>query len=508
MTCSPVYRGLTQTRKNIFDSYMIDHHKLQRLMADPGLPVPSPTTSFWQSSSRIHLEGTQSETLPESRDVVILGSGITGCSVAQWLLKEDDGISITVLDARGICSGATGRNGGHIRCVAVQDYDRLSRKYGHDAAVKMVRFSLSHYESIVSIAREFGNSIFEDSELREVQSVSAILNQAKMDDINAMLKRFDAAFPDLKGQWRICGPEDAATKYGLIGAAGALIGRAGAAWPYRLILGIFSALLERHHDRFSVEQNTPAISITRVQSSEHPYLINTPRGYIKAKHVVHCTEGHVGHLLPRLRGLVFPRRGQMTVQAPGPEYPALDGRRSWSFYFENGFDYLSQNLRTGDVFLGGGDIGEDAYLSQLGESSDENENVVAKAHLVGILPSILKKAPSSAGNNPRGLEVKSSWTGIMCTPLDGLPLVGRLPQAALDRLSGSNSAAEWISAGYNGYGMVNAWLCGRATAEMILKRDVSSWFPEQYLITTERVGYLNARLTSVIQSSQGLRALL
>lgn len=178
-------------------------------MADPGLPAPNPTTSFWQSSSHPHVEAAQSEALPETRDVVILGSGITGCSVAQWLLKEDGEISITVLDARGICSGATGRNGGHIRCVAVQDYDRLSRKYGHDAAVKMVRFSLSHFESIASTAREFGDRVFEDSEIREVQTVSAILSQTKMNDMIAMLKQFEEAFPDLKGQWRICGPEEA-----------------------------------------------------------------------------------------------------------------------------------------------------------------------------------------------------------------------------------------------------------------------------------------------------------
>lgn len=179
-------------------------------MADPGLPASNPTTSFWQSLPRLHVQVTQSETLPETRDIVILGSGITGCSVAHWLLREDNRISITVLDARGICSGATGRNGGHVRCVAVQDYDRLSRKYGHDAAVKMVRFSLSHFESIASTAREFGNRVFEDSELREVQTVSAILDQAKMNDMTAMLKRFNTAFPDLKGQWTICGPEQAA----------------------------------------------------------------------------------------------------------------------------------------------------------------------------------------------------------------------------------------------------------------------------------------------------------
>lgn len=143
--------------------------------------------------------------------MVILGSGITGCSVAQWLLREDDKITITVLEARGICSGATGRNGGHIRCVAVQDYDRLSRKFGHEAAVKIVRFSLAHFESIASTARELGGSIFEDAELREIESVSAIFDDKKMDEMRSMLGRFEAAFPDLQGHWQICGPEVAST---------------------------------------------------------------------------------------------------------------------------------------------------------------------------------------------------------------------------------------------------------------------------------------------------------
>lgn len=176
--------------------------KLQWLLADPGLPTLNPTKSFWQSPPKIKLDSTPPK-LPESSDVVIIGSGITGCSVAQWLLREDDKISITVLDARGVCSGATGRNGGHIRCVAVQDYDRLSRKFGHDAAVKIVRFALSQFESIVSTAKELGEKIFEDAELREVESVSAIMDDKKMDEIRSMVERFDYAFPDLRGMWRV-----------------------------------------------------------------------------------------------------------------------------------------------------------------------------------------------------------------------------------------------------------------------------------------------------------------
>ncbi len=182
----------------------------KRLVADPGLPVPRPTASFWQSSSHPNLASIQSETLPEARDVVVLGSGITGCSVARWLLAGDEALSVTVLDARGVCSGATGRNGGHIRGVAVQDYDRLSQRFGHDAAVKIVRFSLSHAESIASTAKELGGTIFQDAEIRDVQSVSAIFDDKKMEGIRAMLRRFNSAFPDLDGQWRVCGKEEAA----------------------------------------------------------------------------------------------------------------------------------------------------------------------------------------------------------------------------------------------------------------------------------------------------------
>lgn len=200
----------------------------------------------------------------------------------------------------------------------------------------------------------------------------------------------------------------------------------------------------------------------------------------------------------------------MTVQAPGPEYQGLDGQRSWSFYFDHGFDYLSQNRRTGDVFLGGGDLGPEQLISQLGEPSDEHESVAAKAHLAGVVPSILKaEATTAEGNSyPRGLAIKASWTGIMCATLDGVPLVGRLPKQALDHADGDMSSAEWISAGYGGYGMVNAWLCGRAMADMILQRDVSSWFPEQYLVTTQRMEALDGQLSALLQSSQGIRALL
>lgn len=82
----------------------------------PFLPVENPTLPFWRTELH-HLDElrTTSE-LPKKSDIVIIGAGYTGISLAYHLYKElshsdQPHPAITVLEARQICSGATGRNG-------------------------------------------------------------------------------------------------------------------------------------------------------------------------------------------------------------------------------------------------------------------------------------------------------------------------------------------------------------------------------------------------------------
>lgn len=83
------------------------------ITADPGLPRPNPTQSFWQMPPHPELSTIQSPELPKETDIVIIGSGITGCSVARALLEEEPlgPVHVTILEARTLTSGATGRNG-------------------------------------------------------------------------------------------------------------------------------------------------------------------------------------------------------------------------------------------------------------------------------------------------------------------------------------------------------------------------------------------------------------
>lgn len=80
-----------------------------RIEVSPGLPNPHPTQSFWTYPPS--LISSDAAAFPQSADIVIIGSGITGTSVAYNLLKEQPSLRVVMLDARDVCSGATGRFG-------------------------------------------------------------------------------------------------------------------------------------------------------------------------------------------------------------------------------------------------------------------------------------------------------------------------------------------------------------------------------------------------------------
>ena len=85
-----------------------------RLKRSPGIPTSAPPNSattepFWMVPPAA-VADYQTEAWPEQVDVVVIGSGITGTSVARALLDEHKaGLKVLMLEARAACSGATGR---------------------------------------------------------------------------------------------------------------------------------------------------------------------------------------------------------------------------------------------------------------------------------------------------------------------------------------------------------------------------------------------------------------
>lgn len=87
----------------------------ERARIVPSLPRENPTISYWQDPPDEIANVRTTEGLPKTADYVIIGSGISGASIAFNVLERKPDAKIVLLEGRGAASGATGRNGNHVQ---------------------------------------------------------------------------------------------------------------------------------------------------------------------------------------------------------------------------------------------------------------------------------------------------------------------------------------------------------------------------------------------------------
>ncbi|KNG86205.1 putative FAD dependent oxidoreductase [Aspergillus nomiae NRRL 13137] len=496
---------------------------LHRVLADPGIPGPlgESTSSFWLKDPHPELASMQSRELPQEADVVIIGSGITGASIARTLLEENDQLAVintrpavVMLEARDTCTGATGRNGGHILETA-EEFTDWEALYGLEAAKALTRFRLAHLKSILQVADKYG--LTKETQARKVEFLSVHFDEERWRQAVQCITRFKTCMPAESAEWKLLDKSEVpkvcyfhillqyclevdnrSQEWCLPHAIGVVAGPAGALWPYKLVTGLLERLRQKHPANFLLETNTPATKVSTDGTSPLRYTVETPRGTLHARHVIHCTNAHVGHLVPELRGHVYPVRGQMSAQNPGSTFICQATEHSWLFNYDRGFDYLTQLPPGGDsgkkMMLGGGFAqGRNGGLGDLGIATDSELSLPCDIHLSGALSAVFGHENWGQVDGPC---VEQMWTGNMGFSSDGLPWVGQLPSSVgYSAEATKESGAQWACCGFSGEGMVQAWLSGTAVAQMLLasgrthhvRSDYLSWFPEQMLLTEERL---------------------
>ncbi|KAK2595651.1 hypothetical protein QQS21_006622 [Conoideocrella luteorostrata] len=459
-------------------------------LQDPQLPRENPTTSFWQMPPHPTLSEVQSKALPGTTDYAIIGSGVTGCSIAKNLLDNSTSqtFSLTVFEARTLTSGATGRNGGLLTSFVTSDYKLLSDHFGHEQATKIARFANRTLDKMHELANS-SDELREASDVRRLLDVICLQDEHAWREAKEAWELYEEHVHEDKGKAQFMTSEEAKEKYNVQAKCGAMIFPNGAFWPYRLITRIWGQLLTQYKSRLSVETKTPVSDITYDPTADpqHPYVLHTPRGNVRAGKLIHATNGFTGHLLPELRGKIYPLRGTMSTQTAPPEFGNRGREFSWSVcgggsydeetqVMELGLYYCNQNPRTGDIFIGG----EKAKITELLNSDDTQIGASCVESLSTLLPRVFTKGWKD-GEKP---EVKKIWSGIMGFTADRLPLVGPLPQEFTKR---GRDGGEWIAAGFNGYGMPLCWSSGEAVAKMLLGIDVGDFLPEVFVASSERL---------------------
>ena len=187
---------------------------LLRINARPPLPCPSPTHPYWLDDPPFpSLTNIQSPVLPARADVLIIGSGITGAAVARSVLSDvgDDAgdVSVVVLEARELCSGATGRNGGHIKASPHETFPRLRKTLAPERAAELVRFQLKHLDVLMGVCEEEGISV---AECRRVETVDVFLDAEAMETARSQVDELKKWVPEVEMKvWDAAGAREVST---------------------------------------------------------------------------------------------------------------------------------------------------------------------------------------------------------------------------------------------------------------------------------------------------------
>jgi hypothetical protein len=179
-----------------------------QVVQDPGVPVADPTISAWQEPAH-PLANVQSKALPECVDYAIIGSGITGCSVAKSILdnKASGDKKVIVFEARSLTTGATSRNGGFLQSHAPQNFKRFAENFGAQAAKDIALFCNLNLKHVRELA--IAENLEKECQLRDVTVVTTFEEKALFDEASESVRMYEEAIPEMRGQHRIIGKEAA-----------------------------------------------------------------------------------------------------------------------------------------------------------------------------------------------------------------------------------------------------------------------------------------------------------
>ncbi|PYH93383.1 FAD dependent oxidoreductase superfamily [Aspergillus ellipticus CBS 707.79] len=264
-------------------------------------PVPNSITPFWRTERHPLDQHRSTPDLPAECDILIVGAGFSGAALAHFLYKDNPTPpSVVILEAREACSGATGRNGGHLKPDVYLNIPKHIKKYGVKAAVEVANFEASQVLAVKELVEQ---------EKIDCDFVLTRACDATVDE--GLAKEIDAAYAELSKSgvanlkdvhYTPC--KDA--ERGLKGALNCFTFTAGHIWPYKMVMHLLQGVVNKGAN---LQTMTPVTSISETPLPDNRWLVTTDRGSIKAKKVLLATNGYTPHLAPRFKDHIVPVRG-------------------------------------------------------------------------------------------------------------------------------------------------------------------------------------------------------
>ncbi|MFY0642318.1 MAG: FAD-binding oxidoreductase [Bermanella sp.] len=383
------------------------------------MTAPEHTTSYYADSAndknlRPSLNGNITS------DICVIGAGFTGLSTAIHLAEK--GFNVTVLEAKRIGFGASGRNGGQIVHSYSRDIDFIEKHYGKEVGTEMGKMAFEGGR----IIRRFAQLYNIDCHLKD-GGIFAACNERQLKELEGK-----------KALWESHGHKDlellsADTIKEHIGSerySGGLLDKSGGHFhPLNLALGEAAAVESMGGKIYEDSE------VIRIEEGDKP-VVYTANGSVTCDYIVVAGNAYLGGLIPKLQSKAIPCGTQVITtevlsEAQQKQLLPKDNCVEDCNYL---LDYYRLS-NEGRLIYGGG-------VTYGAREPSKIESM--------IVPNMLKTFPQL-----KGTKVDFAWTGNFLLTLMRLPQFGRI---------GKNM---YYAQGYSGHGLTCTHLAGKVLSEVI-----------------------------------------
>ena len=382
-------------------------------------------------------------------DIAIIGAGFTGLSTAYNLRKNDQGLSLAVLEGEVVGFGASGRNGGFSMTLFGLEPAVTKSIFGHQRTVDAHKYMERAVDYVDELVKQYNfqsdywfpgflRAATTPGYVKRIQHDLEILTSMGITDISwieadQIKKEVDS--PRFLGVWW-------EPRSGLLNPA-------KQARELKRLAMQFGA---------QIYEETPVLEIHR----DANFTLKTPKGKVTAKKVIFATNAY-SHLIPQLKRKQVPAFTHMVVTEPLSQAQldvigwknrqGIEDARNLVHYFR-----LSIDNR---IVMGGSDVSL-AYGGNMEKDMNEHTFADLERDIIWLFPHL------------KGIQITHRWGGPVSVPLDMAPAIGFL---------GDERAI--YSLGCVGHGVSMTHLNGRTLADLALERktDLTDvWFVNRRMI--------------------------